>query len=574
MKAILNENLQQYRARIDEIIKNLHQLTTTIRNEELAQTVSDLRNRIKEPFMFVIVGEVKAGKSSFINALLDTGREITKVAPQPMTDTVQQIIYGEKESITVINPFLKQITQPVEILKEIAIVDTPGTNTIAEQHQEITERFVPASDLIVFVFEAKNPYRQSAWDFFDYIHADWRKKIIFVLQQKDLLDEADLQVNLQGVRDHAIKKGIEKPLIFATSAKLEQEGEKMGSGFGQVRLYIKDNITGGKAPVLKLQNNLDTSLNISERIASGVADRRRQYEADVNFRMDIKETLDNQSIKSAKQVDMLVENMIATYDKITSQKEQELRSGLSFFSLVKRSFSSMFSKKESAKDWLENLANNLGTDLNTAMQAKLSGSINDLADSIQQMAKIIDLKIQNSTTILKNDHAIFSDIAERRANVMKELNDTFHEFLSKSENFRDEKLFPDKQTISPNFAVGSGVAFIAAVVTAVTQNAVLDITGGVLTAVGLLFAGFSTSIKKRKIINGYTTEVDQGRIHLERELNTKLKGYIEHIKSKIDDNFDNFDVLLEKETNQLDQFEGQLSSIKQDLNSMQAELKS
>ena len=138
----------------------------------MASTVSDLRNRINEPFMFVIVGEVKAGKSSFVNALLDTGKEICKVAPQPMTDTIQQIIYGENEDIISVNEHFKKIYQPVDILKEVAIVDTPGTNAIVDHHQEITENFVPSSDLIVFVFEAKNPYRQSAWQFFDFIHDD------------------------------------------------------------------------------------------------------------------------------------------------------------------------------------------------------------------------------------------------------------------------------------------------------------------------------------------------------------------------------------------------------------------
>jgi ribosome biogenesis GTPase A len=186
---MINRQLNVFRGRIDEIVKNLHQLTVQIGHDELAATVSDLRNRINEPFMFVIVGEVKAGKSSFINALLETDKEICKVSPAPMTDTIQQIIYGEKEDMAVVNPYLKKLFYPIEILKEIAIVDTPGTNTIVANHQEITEGFIPACDLVVFVFESKNPYRQSAWEFFDFIHSDWRKKIIFVLQQKDLLPE-------------------------------------------------------------------------------------------------------------------------------------------------------------------------------------------------------------------------------------------------------------------------------------------------------------------------------------------------------------------------------------------------
>ncbi|MEM8910031.1 MAG: dynamin family protein, partial [Bacteroidota bacterium] len=129
MNNLLSQDLQNYRTQMDQIVKELHELTIRIQHQELEKTVSDLRNRINEPFMFVIVGEVKAGKSSFINALLEAEKEICKVAPSPMTDTIQQIVYGEEEATVEVNPYLKKIFQPVEILKEIAIVDTPGTNT-------------------------------------------------------------------------------------------------------------------------------------------------------------------------------------------------------------------------------------------------------------------------------------------------------------------------------------------------------------------------------------------------------------------------------------------------------------
>ncbi len=439
---ILNQQLQKFRSQVDEIVKDLHELTIQIQHPELAQTVSELRNRINEPFMFVIVGEVKAGKSSFINALLDTGREITKVAVQPMTDTIQQIVYGEKEEVIVINPLLKRITVPVDILKEIAIVDTPGTNTIIEKHQEITERFIPASDLIVFVFEAKNPYRQSAWDFFDYIHGDWRKKIIFVLQQKDLMNAADLAINEKGVVEYAQKKGISEPLVFPVSAKQEQEGDKTGSGFGPMREYIRDNITGGKAPILKLRNNLDLSRNICERIAQGLETRQTQWDADTAFRADIRDTLDKQAIQSQRQVGILVENLLAGYDRITREKADQLQAGLSVFTLIRRTIAGIFSKQASAKEWLENLANELGTDLEMELQRKLQEGVVDLAESIQQMAKMIDLKIQNSQTILKHNHAIFSAIAERRSNVLRELQDAFERFMSRAENFTARELFP------------------------------------------------------------------------------------------------------------------------------------
>lgn len=568
MSYLINKHLQNYRAQIEEIVKDLHDLTIKIDHDELAKTVSELRNRIHEPFMFVIVGEVKSGKSSFINALLNTGKEITRVAPQPMTDTIQQILYGEEEEVITINPFLKKILIPEEILKEIAIVDTPGTNTIIEHHQQITESFIPASDLIVFVFEAKNPYRQSAWDFFNYIHSDWRKKIIFVLQQKDLMSAEDLEVNKKGVSDYAEKKGIPAPQVFAVSAKDELDGNTEASGFAEVREYIRQHITGGKAPVLKLQNTISLSQNLNERIASGLADRKKQWEADIAFRKDIKETLDKQETKSYKQVDLLSENLIAGYDRITLKKEKELTHGLSFFTLMRRSLASVFSKTQSPKDWLINLAQEMEDQLNKELKAKLNDGVVDLADSVQQMAQVIDLKIRTSTTILKNDHDVFSDIAEKRNSILNELQSAFRTFVSKSENFTDEELFPDKSTLSPNLATGSGIAVIGIILATVTNGVVFDITGGILTAIGLLFAGFATRGKRRKIIEGYREEIRQGREQLQSEVDMQLKTYIRNLKNKIDHNFDRFDLMLENEEKQIQQ----LSSHYEDIDKRLSEL--
>ncbi|MCB0704233.1 MAG: dynamin family protein [Saprospiraceae bacterium] len=556
MSHILNQKILGLKARVAESVKELHQLTLDIGHQELSATVNELRNRIDEPFMFVIVGEVKAGKSSFINALLEAGEEITEVGPQPVTDTVQQILYGETPETVVLNPYLKRIHRPIPILKEIAIVDTPGTNTIIEQHQEITERFIPASDLIIFVFEAKNPYRQSAWQFFDFINADWRKKTIFVLQQKDLMPHEDLVINIQGVHDHAHKKGLTDPLVFAVSAKQELDGQLAESGFIEVREYIRNYVTGGKAPVLKLQNNLDTAYRINEQVGKGIQDREKQWEADVVFRADIKESLEKQANRAIRQVDVLVENLQAGYDRISHQKQQELASGLSFWSLIRRSVAGIFRKQASAAEWLETLAADLEKDLKLELHEKLQYGVSDLAESIQEMAKMIDMKIANSQTILKNNHAIFSDIAEKRAQVLADLQNAFSTFLNRSENFSAAELFPNTKSLSPNLVTGSGIAVVGAILTALTQSVAFDITGGVLTTIGLLFAGITTTVKKRQIQNGFRKELEKGKDKLGAELKEKLLLYIDQIQTRIDSNFEDFDQLLNQEEIQIKKLAG------------------
>ena len=555
MSALIDPVIQADRARLEEIIKTLHELTIRIGNEEMATTVSDLRNRIFEPFMFVIVGEVKAGKSSFVNALLATGQEIAKAAPQPMTDTIQQIIYGEEHREVTVNPYLKKVFLPVEILREIAIVDTPGTNTIVEHHQEITEQFIPASDLIVFVFEAKNPYRQSAWDFFKYIHGDWRKKTIFVLQQKDLATPNELAVNTEGVAEKARKEGVPEPQVFVVSARQEQLGQEE-SGFAELRDYIAANITGGRAPRLKLNNSILTAQTINDRIANGLIVRRRQFEADEHFRADIGETLDDQVAQSNKQVDLMVENLLHTYDNITREKQEELRDGLTMFGLIKRSVTSRFGSTPNAKQWLQNVASDLETDLNDKLRARLNEQVVDLAERIQYMVKTIDLKIRNSETILKNDHELFSSIAERRENILRDLQDAFNRFVGKTENFTDESLLAGRESISPNLAAGGGVAALGVILMAMSSLPVIDVTGGILTTLGVIFTGVTTRGMRKRVTEGFDKEVAAGREQLAADLDTRLKTYITKLRSRIEDNFGRFDEMLEREQKNLLILEG------------------
>lgn len=570
---VINQKVKALRAQLEDIVNDIHRLSQEIGHKELAATVGELRNRMSEPFMFVVVGEVKAGKSSFINALLNAdGREICKVAPQPMTDTVQQILYGEKEEVITVNPYLKKIMVPVDILKEIAVVDTPGTNSIVEKHQEITEKFIPASDLVIFVFEAKNPYRQSSWDFFDYIHSDWHKKIIFILQQKDLLSEADLSVNEKGLYDFAQKKGVANPLIFKVSAKDELEGRYDISNFSAMRDYIRTHVTGGRGGVLKLSNNLEVSRNIMGRIHSDLVTRKEQFRADNLFREDIKDTLNKQELKSNHQAGVLIENLLNGYDKITKNIGNELESGLSFGSMLKRSIVGIFSKQSSIKEWLDELAAKLEVNLNAEIKNKLNAGVVDLADSVQQMAKMVDLKIRNSTTVVKSDTYIFEDISQKRAAVLADLQQDFGKFMSRSENFTDERLFPENAHISPNIAAGSGAAIIGLILAGVTKLTVLDITGGVLTTLGLLFAGVTAGIQRKKITGGYWEEIGKGRKQMEEALEYKLKTYVHTIKNRIGENFLELESLLENESVQIDQLDQHFQQVTGRLDKIEGEI--
>ena len=571
MIKVVDHQLHQQKSEMKTILQRLQQFTHRISHTATGSIIADLRDRIDEPYMFVIVGEVKAGKSSFINALLNEP-DLCAVAPSPMTDTIQQIVYGEERRVESISPHLKRVFQPNAILKEIAIVDTPGTNTIIAHHQEITERFIPGSDLIVFVFEAKNPYRQSAWDFFDFMHEEWHKKVVFVLQQKDLLDQSDLQININGVKEHAAKKGIKQPVVFAVSAKDELEGKHQQSGFESLRQFILDHVTGGRAQQQKLLGLTDTIFQIIHKLEAGLSTRQAQLEADIAFRQDITSTLFDHGQQAKHQADILIENLLGAYDRVAKKYEDELSSSLSFFPVLKRSIGAIFSKSQSLKSWFEDFTRRFQADFGTGMQDKINDRVLDLAESIQQMAHNIDLQIRNSKTILANDHEIFSAIAQRRQNVLRELRDAFEQFLNQTDNFTTKGVVDPESRVGTNVAAGSGIAVVGIILAAVTQGMVFDVTGGVLTAMGFLLAGITLGLQRGKVMKRYKKEIDSGRERLQDELATELYAYIETLKNRMNEQFTRFDDLIQLETVELGALQQEMKIIRIDLDNIRQQV--
>ena len=46
---------------------------------------------------------------------------------------------------------------PAELLRDLNIVDTPGTNVILERQQRLTEEYVPRADMVLFTMSAGVP---------------------------------------------------------------------------------------------------------------------------------------------------------------------------------------------------------------------------------------------------------------------------------------------------------------------------------------------------------------------------------------------------------------------------------
>lgn len=197
-------------------------------------------------FLLVVVGEFNSGKSAFINALL--GETALEEGVTPTTTKVNILRFGDSKESTLLSENIESLTLNSPLLKEISIVDTPGTNAIIREHEEITSLFIPRSDLILFITSADRPYTESEKTFLEQIQS-WGKKVVLVINKIDILQTPEALGEIEDFVRENVKKLLKvDPVIFPVSAKLALQA-KSGqpalwneSRFESLERYIEETL--------------------------------------------------------------------------------------------------------------------------------------------------------------------------------------------------------------------------------------------------------------------------------------------------------------------------------------------
>jgi small GTP-binding protein len=273
--------LQRERALVSELQANLAQFAEI--DPSHVKTLQQVMIALDELFLLVIVGEFNAGKSATINALL---REtVLKEGVIPTTQIVTMLRYGppETQKQPSAGQTLLSLTYPADFLRDITIVDTPGVNAVLREHEQLTEDFIPRSDLVLFIASADRPFTESERAFLERMRT-WGKKIVIVLNKIDLLQtKASIQEVLDFVSANCKSLLGFEPDIFPVSAMQAQKArQKNGpeaeplweqSGFAQFEHYLFDTLDEAERIHLKLL----TPLGVMQRLLSearGVVEHR------------------------------------------------------------------------------------------------------------------------------------------------------------------------------------------------------------------------------------------------------------------------------------------------------------
>jgi len=173
--------------------------------KEDAELVRRALSDLEEMFLLVIVGEFNSGKSAFVNALL--GADIAEEGVTPTTDRIIVLRHAEEPVERSRRDGVLERGYPNGFLREISIVDTPGTNAIIRHHEELSRSFVPRSDLVLFVTSAERPLTESERGYLQLIR-DWGKKILLVINKADLLAEDAKRDEVRSFVDGGIRSAL------------------------------------------------------------------------------------------------------------------------------------------------------------------------------------------------------------------------------------------------------------------------------------------------------------------------------------------------------------------------------
>ena len=260
--------------------------------ETLAQSIRQL----DELFLLVVVGEFNAGKSALINALL--GQPVLKEGVTPTTTQINILRYGEKTEQSAEDTHVHVLRAPAEMLKELCIVDTPGTNAIMREHEIITTEFVPRADMVLFVTSADRPFTESERTFMSLIRG-WGKKVVIVINKVDILETpADLTQVQAFVNENAVILFGETIEIFPTSARMAlraKQGEPQlwqTSRFEALETYIQQTLDEGSRLRLKFLNPLGVSTTLVERFQQITQERLQLLATDLTHLSDVEAQLD------------------------------------------------------------------------------------------------------------------------------------------------------------------------------------------------------------------------------------------------------------------------------------------
>ena len=540
------------------------------------ERLASLIHERDELFRLVVVGEYNSGKSTFINALL--GDEVFAMGDLPTTRAISILRYGEAGPPETIGPNLQLYHYPLEVLRDLDIVDTPGTNSIERMEEEITREFVPRADLVLFVTSLLQPLTASELDFLSHIR-EWGKKVVFVVNG---IDRRNSDEQLDRVREYLTKEvsgrlGDSTPTLYFVSAlkalrgKLAQRPElrrddspyadapagDARNEYPELERYILETLRETERVRLKLLTPLGVLRRVLKGNIEGLDKRLTVVHEDSRVLRSIRDQLTAYSKETRTDSERyLIEMRNVLYElekRGRSWFERTIRIGNAFFLRNKDAVENRFRAEvvQDAPDAIEGVVHRM-VDWTVQRNFKLWRSVfTELDAHTARLRESGALAPHGDTEFQYNREELFTRLREP---VEKRLD----EFDTERE--AREIVTSVKEAVMTAFGVNILAIGLGGIIVAAVTTAVLDFTG-VLTATLFAIAGWLIiPAKRRQLIKDFETKISQLNEDLATLLRTKFEEQLTRYETQLLEVIAPYERFLETERTKL---EGGLTALRE-----------
>ncbi len=507
---IINEKYIKIIEDTREILSQLHGNVKKHSNPELEEKLISAIDNLESLFLVVFVGEFSTGKSTIINAII--GEKTLDEGITPTTDKISIIKYGEEKGVE-LKDGIATFTVNQKNLENLYIVDTPGTNVTIEQHEQITQNFIPRADIIFFTIGAERAVTGSESEYIKFLKDDWKKKIVFLLNKIDIAsDDEEYNELIQHSTSELQRIFSIEPHIIPISAKRElDKSESLNSGFDVLRKYLFETLSEDEKIRIKLNYSLDLSLKLAEETEILIEDNLLKINKDIQKLNDFESRIEGMK-------EDLIENSGQFTERIRSRLLEFKNRGIEFIDNLIRfeNILKLIRKEKIAKEFEQKVS------LQTVKE--IEKDLDDMVAWTESSSKnIIDSSIRFYRDSVETENAnISTPFLQHRMKLI----DTVRSELESKKAQIDPKLLGSNLVDTARNAVASvlgvqvGSLALGATVVSAFSSFIVDITG-ILATLTIMATAFAILPKKRSnAMKEFSAKVD----NLSTELITSIKS--------------------------------------------------
>ena len=536
---------------------------------DLERLVS-LLGEMDELFLLVVVGEYNSGKSTFINALL--GDEVFAMGDLPTTRAISILRFGDAAPPEAIGENMYLYHYPLDLLRDLHIVDTPGTNSIERMEEALTREFVPRADLVLFVTSLLQPLTASELDFLAHIR-EWGKKVVFVVNGVDRRnsDEQIDRVREYLTREIQARLGAATPTLYFISAlqslraKVSARRAAGGQGFAGTAVatveadprneypalerYVLKTLRETERVRLKLLTPLGVLRNVLKRNLAGLDGRLQVVHEDGRVLRSIRDQLEAYSKEMSTDSERyLLEVRNALY-------EMERR-GRSWFERTIRIGNANFLRNRDAVE------NRFRAEVVQDAPQAIEGVVHRMVDwTVQRNLKLwssVFAELDAHTARLRESGALAAhgdtEFQYNREELFARLREPVERRLGEFDTEREARQIVDsvKEAVTTALGVNVLALGLGGILVAAFTTAALDVTG-VLTATIFAIAGWLIiPARRRKLIAEFETKIEKLNEDLATLLSAKFEEQLTRYERQLLDVVAPYERFLETERAKLE----------------------